>query len=223
MDLQSLGDRLISELVLIGHLSPHTDLMLAEIEPSRQLNFYRSVARDLWRRTLRPGETSHQYGELNNENRHVTSLAKLLENFYQMYPQGADLYMLEMVIHSQKVKLFWALYYKLFPQEGPSWEIKRRILDWCRWYGLFEVAWHFLQDPQMEVHLGEIDFIYWMKYHSVLSADRQPAMIFNLYRRSRKLGLEVDLSDTIAVLKANYQPELAVELQQLQTRMSSTL
>lgn len=223
MNLQSLGDRLISELVLIGHPRLYTYLMLAEIEPSRQINFYRSVARDLCRRTLRPGETSDQYGKLTDDNRYVSSLIQLLENFHQMYPQGADLYMIEMVVHSQKVKLFWALYYKLFPEEEPSYQSKRLILDWCRWYTVFEVAWHFIQDPQMEAHLQEDDFVFWMNYHSALSADRQPAMIFNLYRLAAKLGIEVDLSYTIDALKANYQPQLAVELQQLRTTTSSSL
>lgn len=223
MDLQSLGDGIIAELVLQGRLRLTTHLLALQVKPRRARNFFGGIAQDLFRLSHRPDEDPADYNRLDEQNSHVSNLEQLLDNFSQMYPQGPELEMLQVVMNMNMMELYWKLYYKLFPEREPSIEIKQQIFEWSRWYKLSEVAMHYFRDPEMWPQLTKSDFTGWINYHATLGRGRQPQLVLELYRLSRQIGLQLEVAPILAYLERNGWRQIANQLRELEDDSSVIL
>lgn len=215
MDLQSLGDSIIEQLMLEGHLRLTTHMLALQVKPRKARAFFGGIATDLWRPVRRPHEDPQDYDRLYTQNSRVASLEELLQNFSEMYPQGLELAMLEVVMNMQQPNLYWKLYWKLYPERQPSLEDKQRIFEWSCWYKLSEVAMHYLRDPEMWPQLTKTDFIQWMNHHATLGRGRQPQLVLELYRLSRQIGLQVEVAPILEYLERNGRRQIANQLREL--------
>lgn len=105
-----LRQRLVTELAMRGHLTLQTTLQLHSLTP-RALGI---LAGSL-HRSLRSGEWPGQLRKIITANARASTVAELCQAFWNLFPRGPDMKMLEMTLDEGLPHLFDSLYDRLQP------------------------------------------------------------------------------------------------------------